>query len=74
VNVGVGVVNEPIAGWGVEKQVRLIGQRIVKICSLGGTPSPSVQGYGGMGSIKRFVGLEPKVGGSVPSGVGMKPC
>ena len=34
----------------------------VQICSLGGTPNPRLEGFGGMGTQIWFVGLEPKLG------------
>ena len=34
----------------------------VEICSLGGTPNPRLEGFGGMGTQNGFVGLEPKCG------------
>jgi len=45
----------------------------VEICSLGGTPSPRIQGFGGRSSTSDLVGLEPKPVGFAPKHVGMNP-
>lgn len=44
----------------------------VEICSLGGNPSPRIQGFGGRSSTSDLVGLEAKHVDFAPKNVGVK--
>lgn len=47
---------------------------MLKFCSLGGTPNPMLEGFGGIVSTKVVFGLKTKGGGLATKGVGSKPC